>query len=204
MPVQNKACNERHVKKCQERHMQKLRDMKSSIDNKEPRMASHLKTKAKKNALVEERLKQIETENRLLLEKMSHIMRCKGSIDNKNSSSQYGRSLNKDQRKRELTRITKQNKQILRRLSESRPTYNHLKWKQEAKTNDNILSNICEFKKPLKRGSTLRPGQRRITTATSSYEEHQHGYQDEYDNSEGGYYYDGKQDEDEYDDESFE
>jgi len=49
--------------------------MKSSIDNKEPRMASHLKTKAKKNALVEDRLKQIETENRLLLEKMSHIMR---------------------------------------------------------------------------------------------------------------------------------
>ena len=38
-------------------------------------MASHLKSKAKKNFLMEERFKQIETENRLLLEKMSHIMR---------------------------------------------------------------------------------------------------------------------------------
>jgi hypothetical protein len=49
--------------------------MKSSIDNKCPRGASHLKTKAKKNALMEERFEQIETENRFLLEKMSHIMR---------------------------------------------------------------------------------------------------------------------------------
>ena len=96
MPVQNKACMERYIQKCQERHKQKvrpsvflvnwfptefsplhiqLRDMKSSIDNKCPRAASHLKTKAKKNALMEDRFAQIETENRLLLERMSHIMR---------------------------------------------------------------------------------------------------------------------------------
>ena len=59
-----------------------LRNMKSSIDNKEPRMASHLKSKAKKNALMEERFKQIETENRLLLQKMSHIMRVSFFISN--------------------------------------------------------------------------------------------------------------------------
>lgn len=49
--------------------------MKCSIDNKSPRQATHLRTKAKKNALMEERIDQIEAENRLLLEKMSHIMR---------------------------------------------------------------------------------------------------------------------------------
>lgn len=54
-----------------------LRDMKCSIDNKCPRAATHLKTKAKKNALMEDRFAQIETENRLLLEKMSHIMRVR-------------------------------------------------------------------------------------------------------------------------------
>ncbi len=51
--------------------------MKSSIDNKSPRQAKHLRTKAKKNALIEQRIDQIETENRLLLEKMSHIMRVR-------------------------------------------------------------------------------------------------------------------------------
>lgn len=51
--------------------------MKSSIDNKSPRQATHLRTKPKKNALMEDRMAQIETENRLLLEKMSHIMRVR-------------------------------------------------------------------------------------------------------------------------------
>jgi len=51
--------------------------MKCSIDNTSPRQATHLRTKAKKNALMEERMDQIENENRLLLEKMSHIMRVR-------------------------------------------------------------------------------------------------------------------------------
>ena len=54
--------------------------MKCSIDNKQPRQATHLKTKAKKNALMEDRIHQIETENRILLEKMSNIMRVRSSL----------------------------------------------------------------------------------------------------------------------------
>jgi len=104
MPVQNKACNQRYIQRCQARHRQKvstvhvrvlsyeklshslyvsclkLRDMKCSIDNKQPRQATHLKTKAKKNALMEDRIDQIETENRILLEKMSNIMRVRNSL----------------------------------------------------------------------------------------------------------------------------
>lgn len=112
MPVQNKACMERYIQKCQERHKQKvgdhlsryhshmykyshsrrsklipqLRDMKCSIDNKCPRAATHLKTKAKKNALMEDRFAQIETENRLLLEKMSHIMRVSFGSNSRSSN----------------------------------------------------------------------------------------------------------------------
>eukprot|EP01082_Thalassiosira_pseudonana_P003442 g3271.t1 g3271 contig12:1750467-1751176(-) len=152
MPVQNKACMDRYVQRCQERHEQKLRDMKCSIDNKCPRAASHLKTKAKKNALMEERFAQIETENRLLLEKMSHIMRFKGAIDCRNDSVKYSHSLGKERRKRELQRITKENQQILRRIHNAQPAYNHAKWEEDAKRNDRILANICEFKsRPLKR-----------------------------------------------------
>lgn len=49
--------------------------MKSSIDNRCPRKATNLRSNAKKNYLIEERIDQIETENRHLLEKMSNIMR---------------------------------------------------------------------------------------------------------------------------------
>ncbi|GFH51493.1 hypothetical protein CTEN210_07969 [Chaetoceros tenuissimus] len=146
LPVQNKACNQRYIKRCQERHRQKLRDMKCSIDNKPPRSATHLKTKAKKNALMEDRIDQIETENRILLQKMTHIMRRKGAIDNVNQSQKYGHSLSKERRKRELQKITNQNLQILKRIQQAKPTYNHKKWEEEAKANDRILANICEFK----------------------------------------------------------
>ncbi|GMI55514.1 hypothetical protein ScalyP_jg7841 [Parmales sp. scaly parma] len=145
MPVQNKACNARYIKTCQEMHKKKLRDMKCSIDNKMPATASHFKTNAKKNAIMEERFATIERENRMLLEKMSYIMRFKGGIDNKNDSLQYGRSLNKDCRKRELQKITKQNQLILRRIQEATPTFDHLQWAEEARVNDGFMQNICEF-----------------------------------------------------------
>ena len=63
-----------------------------------------------------------------------------------NESVKYGHSLNNERRKRELQRITKQNHQILKRIQDSRPTYNHLAWEREAEINDRILESICEFK----------------------------------------------------------
>ena len=130
-----------------------LRDMKCSIDNKAPRRSTHLRTKAKKNALMEDRITQIETENRILLEKMTHIMHSKGGIDNKNdSSSKYSRSLNIDRRKRELARITKDNYQILRRIEGARPAYNHKAWKKQAEKNDKVLQNICQYPPILNKG----------------------------------------------------
>ena len=137
---------ERHIRRCQELHKKKLRDMKSSVDNKAPRAGSHLRTKAKKNALIEDRIKTIETENRILLQKMSHIMRSKGAIDNNNTSAQHGHSLNIDRRKREVARINKDNLKILQRIQEAKPAYNHRKWEQDARNNDKILHNICEFR----------------------------------------------------------
>lgn len=56
----------------------------------------------------EDRYAQIERDNRLLLEKMSHIMR-KGGVDNHNSTSKYSKSLNKGARKKELHKITREN-----------------------------------------------------------------------------------------------
>eukprot|EP00562_Extubocellulus_spinifer_P020300 CAMPEP_0178602230 /NCGR_PEP_ID=MMETSP0697-20121206/34850_1 /TAXON_ID=265572 /ORGANISM="Extubocellulus spinifer, Strain CCMP396" /LENGTH=70 /DNA_ID=CAMNT_0020240421 /DNA_START=373 /DNA_END=585 /DNA_ORIENTATION=+ len=70
-------------------------------------------------------------------------MRSKGGVDNKNdASAKYGRSLNRDRRKQELSRITKDNYQILRRIQDARPAYNHREWEKSAKTNDRLLENI--------------------------------------------------------------
>lgn len=77
---------------------------------------------------------------------LSFHAKNKGGTSNKNDSLKYRHSLNKECRKRELQRITKENHQILRRIQDARPTYNHRKWEEEAKVNKQILANICEFK----------------------------------------------------------
>jgi len=66
-------------------------------------------------------------------------------IDNNNDTAQYAHSLNRDRRKRELQRITKQNLQILTTIEESRPTFDHSTYEEEARVQDRIMVNICEL-----------------------------------------------------------
>ena len=69
----------------------------------------------------------------------------------------YSHSLNKERRVRELKSITHQNQQIHRRIQNSRPTYDHKAWEEQAKLNEKVLSNICEFRpcKPCKKANKV-------------------------------------------------
>lgn len=80
---------------------------------------------------MEDRYAQIEHENRILLSKMSDIMQRAG-VDNVSEAWQYGHSLNRITRRKELERITQQNGEILRRIQSVTPYYDHWKWEDEA------------------------------------------------------------------------
>lgn len=81
MPVDNRICYERWVEKNQKEHRHRVKYMKfvrtPALDNTTPSTMGmpHLQLKQKKAQLEEERFAQIERENRVLLEKMSKIMR---------------------------------------------------------------------------------------------------------------------------------
>ena len=47
------------------------------------------------------------------------------------ASLQFKRSLNREARKRELMKITRENQVILKRLQEKKPNYNVTRWAQE-------------------------------------------------------------------------
>ena len=145
IPVGNKQCHARHVKKCQENHRRKLAEMKCSIDNKAPKRHPHLRKNLKKEQLMEERFARIERENRILLEKMSFIMQ-QDTMDMKAESVKYSKSLNKNLRKRELAKITKENQLILRRIQTRQPTYDHLQWEEDARRNREYGENVREYK----------------------------------------------------------
>ena len=93
----------------------------------------------------EERFANIEKDNRLLLEKMSFIIR-NSSLDN-HLEPQYQnfKSLNKDGRKAELQRVTRENKDLLRRIQHVEPAYDHLEWAEDARRHGEWLENLCEY-----------------------------------------------------------
>lgn len=55
------------------------------------------------------------------------------------------RSLNREARKRELTKITRENQLILKRLQDKQASYNVSKWQKDEDHRVRILKNICEY-----------------------------------------------------------
>jgi len=139
----NKICNTRFQERCHELHRKKLNSIKACVDNKPPPKYVHLIQNLKKQQMDEERYSAIERENYLLLDKMSYIMTHPQSFSGKRNKEP--RSLNKEARKRELTKITEENRNILKRIQHKEPYYNHLDWEYERKIQEGYLKNICEY-----------------------------------------------------------
>ena len=57
----------------------------------------------------------------------------------------FKKSLNREARKRELMKITRENQIILKRLQEKKPNYNVTKWAQDDFSRRKLLENICEY-----------------------------------------------------------
>ncbi|XP_028412732.1 uncharacterized protein CFAP97D2-like [Dendronephthya gigantea] len=124
-------------------HRHKVKHSSPVIDNKSPETYIHLHLNLKKMQKQEERSALIDKENRLLLEKMTSIMRTRGSVDNHNNYQ--ARSLNKTKRQRELLRLTHENQAILKRITSKEPIYNHLQWEEEWQMNMLYMNNISKY-----------------------------------------------------------
>jgi hypothetical protein len=87
-------------------------------------------------------LATIERDNRILLEKMSQIMRTKGRIDNLNDI-EY-KSLSRERREREMLRIAKENMNMFKRINNKKPAIStellEKDWNRNLKYMDNISS----------------------------------------------------------------
>lgn len=115
------------------------------VDTKAPPTYMHLHLKLKKLQLEEERLATIERDNRILLEKMSYIMRTRGRVDNRNMY-EY-KSLNKEKRQRELLRVTKENQAILQRVTMRQPEYSAKRWADIWDEEQKFIDNISHYPK---------------------------------------------------------
>ncbi|XP_053385168.1 sperm axonemal maintenance protein CFAP97D1-like [Mercenaria mercenaria] len=146
-PVNNQYLARRWDHEIFNTHRKKVAAAKAVIDNDPPRVHMHLHIKLKKLQFEAERLATIERDNRILLEKMAHIMRSGGAVDNK-KEDYHLKSLNKIKRQRELLRITHENLAILKRLMTKDPHYNHKKWNLQWQVNQQYLVNISKYSHP--------------------------------------------------------
>ncbi|CAF0950822.1 unnamed protein product [Brachionus calyciflorus] len=139
-PVASKLLQKRWDENQFGRHRHHVNIAKPEIDSSPPVTFMHLHLKLKKLQLEEERLATIERDNRILLEKMSHTMRTKGQLDNKNDV--VFKSLSRNRREREMLRIAKENMNMLKRIHNKKPAISTDKldqdWRQTLKFMDNI------------------------------------------------------------------
>lgn len=151
IPVANKACAERVRQRNHDMHRQRMKAMRPQVDTSEPSTAhlDHLRNNLKREQLLEERYHEIDRENKILLQKMSDIMRTSQSGSDRARSGPP--SLNRDARKTELMRITQENQGILRRIQRAQPVYNHVQWEDSYRRSAQYLKNSAEYPLVLKR-----------------------------------------------------
>jgi len=148
IPVGNKLCAERNRQRNQEMHRQRLKAMRPQVDTSEPGVVhlDHLRNNLKREQLLEERYFEIDRENKILLQKMSDIMRqTTYKNEGEKTAGAGGKSLNRDLRKMELMRITQENQNILKRIQKAQPIYNHVEWEDSYRKSTSYLRNTCEY-----------------------------------------------------------
>ncbi|XP_029937184.1 uncharacterized protein CFAP97D1 [Myripristis murdjan] len=124
-------------------HRRKVKSAKPTINTTPPTTYNHLALKQKKQKLEEQRMMKIQKENNMLLEKISHIMRTTGRIDNRNDYER--KSLGRERRQLEMLRITKENQMILFRLSQCRPHYNVRIWHEDWLKTLKVMDSIARY-----------------------------------------------------------
>ena len=149
IPVQNKIVNQKIQDRDRELHLQHLKNMKPSFNTRDN--IKYISNNKKTIQLKEENLTKIEYENRLLLNKLTSIMKSPQLLRETRSSitssppNLGSRSLNKNFRKRQLVRITIENQMLFKRLQDKKSAYDAQELKKKSEVNHQYLKNICEY-----------------------------------------------------------
>ena len=92
-----------------------------------------------------DRRAQIERNNKILLEKMSHIMKMEAKDPDIHGDRDYAHSLNAVSRKKKLQKINQENIAMFHRLEAKKAHYNHEQWEKERKQSITYLRNISAY-----------------------------------------------------------
>jgi hypothetical protein len=140
-PFASKVLERIEKEKCLQNHRNNLRNVRPSTGMAEP-TDNYLTLNSKKKEMQNEnKFTEIERENRLLLNKITHIM------DKKRSSSEMkgSGSLNSTLRRRQFQSIEVENAKMLKRLQERKSDYELHKFKKEWRKTKAVIKNITSY-----------------------------------------------------------
>lgn len=154
IPVSNKIIERKSVERSRQKHEQKLNELKPAVPDQRPASYDHHKHNKKKEQQLEERYTEIERCNRLLLERLTGIMKKSNSTQPTPPKHFRVRSLNRDSRKRDLVKITIENQSMLRRIQDRKSQYSVNGWLEGHRKEQKYLQNISEYPIKLYSGDT--------------------------------------------------
>ncbi|KAK3609682.1 hypothetical protein CHS0354_017534 [Potamilus streckersoni] len=126
-------------------HKQKLANSKHMLNNSRPGTYPHLILRLKQIQKEEERQAEVDHDNKILLNRMTRILKYGGKVDNWNDYE--SRSLNYPYRERQTQKIARENRGIAYRLEKVRPVYQRKKWDSEYKQHEYLRSMLAESTK---------------------------------------------------------
>jgi len=171
--VGNKICARWEEQRKQDLHRERLRQMRPVTDTSEPFVLQmdHVRNNYKREQMLEERYTEIDRENRILLKKMSDIMKATQSTPRVVDVS-GGQSLNRGKRKEELLRITKENQHILKRIQQAQPTMNHIEWEADHRRAQMWAANCAEYPRAFRSPRDLGPRSELVPLQPEMINEH--------------------------------
>lgn len=149
--VPNKIIAKKTRERKEQLHEKKMKEITCSIDQEMPASFGSLRNNRKRQQLKENRNLEIERENRILLERLTHIMNHPLTTSQKEFRI---KSLNREQRKRELVRITIENQWMIKRISEQKSSYSRAEWSESRKKQEYYLKTMSQY--PFKPSSPSR------------------------------------------------
>jgi len=144
--VSSKSCARKEWERRHDAHRDRIKKVKPATDMTMPHTATmdHIRNNLKKEQLLEGRYMEIDRENKLLLRKMSDMMK-KPNPYAKDTNTNCPTSMNKDGRKQALLAITKENHRLLKSIQDVQPVYNVKKWEEHYNHSAVLLRNCCTY-----------------------------------------------------------
>lgn len=145
--VASRSCARKIWEKEHDAHRDRIKKVKPATDMTLPTTAGldHIRNNLKKEQILEGRYMEIDRENQILLKKMSAIMKKPNPYTALEAQHPPPATMNKDGRKQELLRITKENRRLLQSIQDVQPVYNHKKWEEHHKNSGVLLRNCCTY-----------------------------------------------------------